>query len=107
MEDVLSEKQWSISELARRSGVSQSHLSNVISGNRRASATTLAAIARALNLPAEVAFVKAGLLPSGKGVKDDLEKEWQHIFSQALSRAEQKELITRARFEMEQIKKRR
>lgn len=107
LEDALAERQWSISELARRSGVSQSHLSNVISGNRKASAATLTALARAFNLPAELVFAKAGLLPPAKQSLDELEQEWLHIFSQATTEKERRELIIRARFEMEQIKKRR
>lgn len=107
LQTALQDKQWSISELARRSGVSQSHLSNIISGNRKASAATLTALARAFNLPAEMVFAKAGLLPSAKDVLDDLEKEWRHIFAQAATEKERKELIARARFELEQIKKRR
>lgn len=103
----LRDKQWSLSELARRSGVSQSHLSNIISGNREASAATLTALAKAFNLPAELVFAKAGLLPPSKDMLDELEQEWRHIFTQAASEKERRELITRAKFEMEQIKKRR
>jgi transcriptional regulator with XRE-family HTH domain len=104
---AIREKEWSISELARRSWISQSHLSNIISGNRKASATTLAALARAFNLPAEVLFAKAGLLPPAQGASAELEKEWQHIFTQAATDKERKELIARAKFELDQIKRRR
>ena len=107
LQNAIRDRQWSISELARRSGVSQSHLSNIISGNRKASAATLSALARALNLPADLVFSKAGLLPPAKSTLGELEKEWQHIFTQTATEKEQRELITRAKFELEQIKKRR
>ncbi len=107
LQGAIREREWSISELARRSGVSQSHLSNIISGNRKASAATLTALARALDVPAELVFAKAGLLPPPKGAPDELEKEWRHIFGQAATDKERRELITRAKFEMEQIKRRR
>jgi len=107
LQAAIRERQWSISELARRSGISQSHLSNLISGNRKASAATLTALAKALDTPAELVFAKAGLLPHAKNSINDLEKEWQHIFSQAATDKERRELITRAKFEMEQIKRRR
>lgn len=107
LQAAIREKEWSISELARRSWISQSHLSNIFSGNRKASAATLAALAKALGLPAELVFAKAGLLSPAKGALDELESEWQHIFSQAATDKERRELITRAKFEMEQIKRRR
>ncbi|MCW5876634.1 MAG: helix-turn-helix transcriptional regulator [Anaerolineales bacterium] len=107
LQAALQENQWSISELSRRSGVSQSHISNIISGNRTPSATALAALAAAFGQPAELAFAKAGLLPSKRQVGDELEAEWQHIFSQAITEKERKELIMRAKFELEQLKKKR
>lgn len=107
LQTSIDDKQWNISELARRSGISQSHMSNIFSGNRKASASTLAALAKALGLPAEFVFAKAGLLSPAKGALDELESEWRHIFTQAATDKERRELITRAKFEMDQIKRRR
>ncbi len=103
----MDDRQWNISELARRSQISQSHLSNIISGNRKASATTLAALAKAFNAPTELVFAKAGLLPPTKGDLSELEKEWLHIFAQTTTDRERRELIARMKFELEQIKRRR
>ena len=59
----LREKQISQSELARLAGVSKGTISNLINGTKGAGQDSLSAIARALHLPAELVFEKAGVLP--------------------------------------------
>ena len=54
--------QLSLRQLARQAGVSNPYLSQIERGLRKPSAEILQAISRALGLPAETLYVKAGIL---------------------------------------------
>ena len=54
--------QMSLRELAERAGVSNPYLSQIERGLRRPSAEILRQVARALQVPAEALFVRAGIL---------------------------------------------
>lgn len=69
----LREKSWSQSQLAIRAGISRGTLSNILTGNRRAGEDTLRAIAKALKLPPELVFRKAGLLPPKPATESEVE----------------------------------
>jgi transcriptional regulator with XRE-family HTH domain len=62
LQGELDRRGWDQSKLARRAGVSQGQVSRVLSGTRGLGPDTCRAIARALDLPEEVVFRKAGLL---------------------------------------------
>ena len=58
------ERGWSYREMARRAGLSHSAVSNVMSGNAIPGWDFCLGISRALSVPPETVFRKAGLLPS-------------------------------------------
>lgn len=79
--DQLTRRAWRQADLARESGLASSVVSNIINGKRRVGKTTLLAISRALRLPPEAVFEKAGILPPKK-IKDPwLEDMMQRISS--------------------------
>lgn len=59
----LRERGWSLSELARRADVGVSSLSMIVNELRGPGPDVLLGIARALRLPPETVFRRAGLLP--------------------------------------------
>ena len=59
----LTQKGWSQADLARHSGLSTAAISRIMNGTRNAGPELCQAIARALHLPPEVVYRKAGLLP--------------------------------------------
>lgn len=107
LQDEMDKRGWSISEFARKSGITDPHLGRILRGDRKAGNDAANAIARAFELPPEVVFRKAGLLPPTKDELDELEKEWQHLFDLAQTDEERQELIERARFELTRIRERR
>lgn len=60
----LDERRWSMREFARRSDVSESTISRVVSGKRNPSSALCRRMAEVLHLPPERIFREAGLLPS-------------------------------------------
>lgn len=61
--EQLRRRNISQSELARISGVSKGTVSNLINGTKGAGQDSITAIARALRLPPEEVFRRAGILP--------------------------------------------
>jgi transcriptional regulator with XRE-family HTH domain len=59
----LKERDWTQAELSRRSGVSTPQITRVLSGERGLGEQSIKGIAQALQLPPEVVFRAAGLLP--------------------------------------------
>jgi len=59
----LKQRDISQSKLARLSGLSEGTISNIISGTRGRGPDSLEAIARALKLPVDFVYRRAGLLP--------------------------------------------
>jgi len=56
-------RDWSQADLARKSGLSRTAISDVISGRRRPGVELCSALAIALGLPPETLFRESGLLP--------------------------------------------
>ncbi len=56
-------RDWSVRELARRAGVSHGAINNVLNDLRNPGPDLCQALARALHVPAEEVFRRAGLLP--------------------------------------------
>lgn len=98
---------WSISELSRKSKISDAHLSRLLSGGRKPGVEALIAIAQALELPVALLYRQAGLLPPVNDGLITVEQEWLHVFRQALDPQEQQELLEHARFALRQIRSRK
>lgn len=78
LQNELNRRGWDQAGLASRSGISSAQVSRLITGIRNPGTDTCTAIARALNLPPEVVFRKAGLLPTESEYTSE-EKEAVHI----------------------------
>ena len=63
LNEEIQDRGWSIRELARRAGITHAAISHVLNGSRQPGSGFCTAIARALQLPAEEVFRRAGLLP--------------------------------------------
>ncbi|MBX3048408.1 MAG: helix-turn-helix transcriptional regulator [Anaerolineales bacterium] len=102
----LSERGWTAVYLARRTQISQTHISRLLSGLRRPGPEALKEIARAFDVPPELVFDKAGVLPARGEISDD-ERQWLHIFDQAASDEERAELLERAELELARLREKR
>lgn len=63
LEEEITKRAWRPADLARASGLYQSTVWKVLNRERLAGPEVCQALARALKLPAEVVYRKAGLLP--------------------------------------------
>lgn len=70
--NTLNNKGWSQRELARRSGLSQTTISEVIQGKRKPSYGFCVVVARALEEKQDDIFRLAGLIPPGNTKEDEL-----------------------------------
>jgi transcriptional regulator with XRE-family HTH domain len=68
----MEDRGWNNSELARRAGLVPSAVSQVIAGNRGTGPEFCRSVARALHVPPELVFRKAGLLPPLPGPENDV-----------------------------------
>ena len=75
----LNDRLWSQAELARRSGLSRTAISDVISGKANPGDVLCRAIAKAMQLPADDVFQIAGILPM-KPNADQTVSEITHIY---------------------------
>ena len=69
---------WSMNKLASKAGLSSGTLSNIMSGNRQPGPDFCRSIARALQIPEEEVFRRAGLL-SPEQAKDPLLERANHL----------------------------
>jgi transcriptional regulator with XRE-family HTH domain len=88
---------WSDHQLARRAGLSHSVISKARSG-ASPKWEACEALARALDLPPEIVFRKAGLLSPLSGEPADLE-EWRHLLA-LLPERDRYELLQIARLKL-------
>jgi transcriptional regulator with XRE-family HTH domain len=72
LSNEMEDRGWNNSELARRAGLVPSAVSQVIAGNRGTGPEFCRSVARALHVPPEMVFRKAGLLPPLPGPEDDV-----------------------------------
>lgn len=95
----MKKRDLSPADLARLSGKAQAVISRVLNNERDPAPETLTALARALRLPPEIVFRRAGLLPP---VSPDTEyrEELLYLFSE-LPPSEQEEIIELLRFKKE------
>lgn len=108
--EELERRGWSMRELARRSGLSQTHVSNVLNGVRNITFDFCAAIARPLGRHPVELFELAGLLPTKNKLKEakvvygeslPAQEEIDRIIA-LLPADRQAELLTFARFLLQQ-----
>lgn len=72
LQDEMNRREWSQSDLARESGLSRQLISYILSGKSKSpDAETINKLALALNIPVEIVFRKAGLLPRDKEKVDE------------------------------------
>ncbi len=96
----LEEKGLSQHEFARLAGVSQGAIGNVIRGDRQPGPQLCMAIARALHIPPEQVFRRAGLLPPTDPATEETE-ELLYLLSN-LPQDARRELLEFARFKAQQ-----
>lgn len=72
LQGELNQRGWSQADLARRSHVTQTHISRIMSEMRRPGPDALMNIAHALRVPPDEAFRRAGLLPPRGATAADL-----------------------------------
>lgn len=70
---------WSVSELARRSKLNQSHLLRILSGERNPGPHVCQGLSRALGIPPEEVMRRAGLLPRPRRLDAKFD-ELKHYF---------------------------
>jgi transcriptional regulator with XRE-family HTH domain len=92
-------RDMSQADLARDSGLTTAAISRFMSGSRNASAEACSAIAKALNLPPEVVFREAGLLPPEREAVNGL-AEMREVYS-LLPESDRLELLEIARMKLE------
>lgn len=63
MQSELASRGWDQAELARRSHISDAHISRLVAGGRKPGNESAKAIARAFRLPPEEVMRHAGILP--------------------------------------------
>jgi len=73
-------RNWKQAELARRSGISASQITRVLSGERNLGDEALLAISRAFRMPAEIIFRAAGLLPPKPAI-NELAERAEHLYN--------------------------
>jgi transcriptional regulator with XRE-family HTH domain len=95
----IEDRNWSQAEFAKKSGISASQVSRVISGLRPPGNEFIEATSHALRLPPEEVFRRAGLLPP-KPVKTEAIEELLHLASD-LPPDQVQELIDLARLKLD------
>ena len=81
IKEELTIRNWSNAELAKRSGISQAHISRVLNSDYLPGIDLLKSFSHALNVPVEQLFRLAGLLPEKKELEPEKER-MLHLFSQ-------------------------
>jgi transcriptional regulator with XRE-family HTH domain len=93
--EELGRRGWDQSELARQSRVTTAQISRIFSGERRAGPAACRAIARAMHLPPEEVFRRAGLLPRARELPEGAE-ELLHLYGD-LEEGDRRRLLAIAR----------
>ena len=100
----MEKRNWKPADLAKRAGVDSGLLSRILNGERNAGPDTCTSIAQALNVPPEVVFRKAGILPS-KPNRNTFMDELEFIFN-SLPDNDREEILEIARMKLS-LKERR
>lgn len=94
----LAAREWNQADLVRHVDVTSAAISRILSGERNAGPDVCNAIAQALQLPADLVFRKAGILPEGTHWSDE-HQVLLHLFDQ-LSPHDQAEIVAIARLKL-------
>ncbi|MHB9133540.1 MAG: helix-turn-helix domain-containing protein [Armatimonadota bacterium] len=95
LQEQLDRRGWDQAELARRSRITNAHISRIMSGENQAGPEASLKIARALHLPPEDVFRHAGLLPRSKATPEGSE-ELLYYYSN-LDKEDQRRVLAMAR----------
>lgn len=101
----MQKREMSQSDLARASNLKRATVSNVLNRVRQPGTYVLKALAKGLDMPLDLVYQKAGLLPARTG-PSELELRWRHIFENA-SEQERTELLERAEIELARLLEKR
>jgi transcriptional regulator with XRE-family HTH domain len=91
-------RKWGIPDLARSAHITRGAIGNILRGYRSPGPDLCTAISRALKLPPEAVFRKAGLLPALP--KENIRIEEISEITRCLDDAEQEDLLRYARMRM-------
>jgi transcriptional regulator with XRE-family HTH domain len=104
LEIELEKRNWSPSELARRTKLSTAAFSHIFTGKRKPGIDMCRAIAKAFKLPPETVYRQAGLLPPNKEGSPDYD-ELKYWF-EMMTPNEQEEFLAAGRLKVELRKNR-
>lgn len=99
LNNELNKRGWTQSHLAQVAGLSRGTLSNITSGSRGIGQETCNAIARAFQIPPEIVYRAAGLLPP-KNDRTQLIEELEDVLRK-LPPEDQEEILQIARLKLE------
>lgn len=98
LEEELNARNWRPADLARAADLPQPTVGNILNGNREIGAKVAVAVAQALDIPADLVFRKAGLLPDAPGPERD--PSFQEIIEimRNMTEDERREIVAYALF---------
>jgi len=102
--DEMNKRGWSNSELARRAGVVHSTISMILSGKSNPGNDLCVGIAKALKIPPEEVFRRAGILPPLPAPDNDPTLEEITAYLKRLSSEDRKEVLMYTHFRYQQAK---
>ena len=79
VQNELNKRNWSHADLARRSGITQTHISRIMSQMRKPGPDALLNIAKAFQIAPEEVMRRAGLLPSSANALLDEQQLLQEL----------------------------
>lgn len=91
LKSQMDEREWSQADLARRSKISPPHIARLLSDTRALGNNGAAKLAKAFNMPVEIIYREAGMLPP-QMENQYLYERVVHLFNQ-LSKSDQMEII--------------
>lgn len=94
--EQLEKRNWKPAELARKSGIDTGLLSRLLNRERMPGPSTCNAIAEALQLPPQVVYQVAGLMPSSPDY-DEVIEEIKYL-SEKVSKEKRKQILEYIRF---------
>ena len=100
----LEKRGWQPIDLSRKSGVNSGNLSRILNGYRKAGPEYCLKIARALALPPELVFRKAGWLPD-EPIKEDMTAKQLLEILKKLPAEDRKEILMYAIFRYDRHEK--
>jgi transcriptional regulator with XRE-family HTH domain len=107
LEREMAARNWRPFELANAAGVYQSTLGKILNGERKVGPELAVKLAKALDLPPESVFRKAGLLPRTPGINLDQDLTLQELLAitRQMTADERREVLEYALFRFRKQKK--